>query len=163
MAHKTYNLIALQICSILMPQSALSCYEAGSVGMSKWPLCSAHLRSSVPQASASRGFRQRRGQQWAGRLCGQWATAASFYVSHESPSPSNTILSSRLESVSYTRDAFPASSLKLSLLEKHHKTMSEFWAAVSTGCSHNWSLLQNMLLSFLTILWNVWIELCKKL
>lgn len=36
--------------------------------MSKWPLCSAHLRSSVPRASAHRGFRQRRGQQWAGRL-----------------------------------------------------------------------------------------------
>lgn len=37
MAHKTYNLISLQICSILVALSALSCEETGPVDMSKWP------------------------------------------------------------------------------------------------------------------------------
>lgn len=37
MAHKTYNLISLQICSILMSLSALSCYDTGSAGRSEWP------------------------------------------------------------------------------------------------------------------------------
>lgn len=39
MAHKTYNLISLQICSILMSLSAFYCYETGSVGsVTKWPV-----------------------------------------------------------------------------------------------------------------------------
>lgn len=46
MAHKTYNLTPLQICSILMSLSALSCYKTGSVGTSKWP---ALLFSAAPR------------------------------------------------------------------------------------------------------------------
>lgn len=68
-------------------------------------------------------------------LCFSWKSKSIQYYS---------IYYSRIENVCYTREAFPASSLKLPSLEKHHKIMSESWAAVSTGCFHNWSLLQNI-------------------
>lgn len=71
MAHKTYNLISLQICSILMSLSALSCCETGSGGMSKRPALfyTSLLFSAAghcPQGSSDKG-----GGSWgpAGSQC----------------------------------------------------------------------------------------------
>lgn len=58
MAHKTYNLISLQICSILTSLSAFYCYETGAVGsVSKWPalFCTSLPFSAVGHCPRSSG------------------------------------------------------------------------------------------------------------
>lgn len=81
MAHKTYNLISLQICSILMSLSAFYCYETGSVGsVTKWPalFCTYLLLGAVghcPGAQTKEGELCLAGAQYLGALCTCWQPA----------------------------------------------------------------------------------------
>lgn len=110
MAHKTYNLISLQICSILMSLSAFYCYETGSVGsVTEQPalFCTSLLFSAV-------GPCPRRSDQWGGscvwqdlnawvppgRLCvpaGSLSASPAPLVSHGGHIPSTGIFPNHLD------------------------------------------------------------------